>query len=325
MSLESLQKKYDKILNETKDITSPIIDRLTGNPSPSEVESVSEDGIIHRPCGVSKRVPKLDPVQIDAAQRKQEEITTEVDENPFEFPDAAQVRGDVSVGVGSGSSREKVSLPVMGKPKWFKELKKLVKGFGKPTRARGRDYYDIESLVRNVPEKESVRQKKKGDLVFTIVDTSGSMTQRAATGRTYMQEMAKYVPQIVSDYDGFVMVIDTEIKDIFPNKQVRKAMKAANANAMMLAGGGGTDFDKAYEEIVRRQRAEKFDSLIIVLTDGGVYLPANMVQELRSSIVVMPKEELDWFSSANPEFMAMVASPQYPAVKIVAIDFKTEE
>mgnify|MGYP003654150821 CR=1 FL=1 len=325
MSLESLQKKYDKILNETKDITSPIIDRLTGNPSPSEAQSVSEDGIIHRPCGVSKRVPKLDPVQLDAAQRKQEEITTEVDENPFEYPDAAQVRGDVQVGHGTGSSREKVSLPVMGKPKWFKELKKLVKGFGKPTRARGRDYYDIESLVRNVPEKESVRQKKKGDLVFTIVDTSGSMLTQADTGRTYMQEMAKYVPQIVMDYDGFVMVIDTEIKDIFPNKQVRKAMKAANANAMMLAGGGGTDFDKAYEEIVRRQRAEKFDSLIIVLTDGGVYLPANMIQELRSSIVVMPKEELDWFSSANPEFMTMVASPQYPAVKIVAIDFKTEE
>jgi putative intracellular protease/amidase len=325
MSLESLQKKYDKILNETKDITSPIIDRLTGNPSPSQASEVSEDGIIHRPCGVSKRVPKLDPVQIDAAQRKQEEITTEVDENPFEYPDAAQVRGDVQVGHGTGSSREKVSLPVMGKPKWFKELKKLVKGFGKPTRARGRDYYDIESLVRNVPEKESVRQKKKGDLVFTIVDTSGSMLTQADTGRTYMQEMAKYVPQIVMDYDGFVMVIDTEIKDIFPNKQVRKAMKAANANAMMLAGGGGTDFDKAYEEIVRRQRAEKFDSLIIVLTDGGVYLPANMIQELRSSIVVMPKEELDWFSSANPEFMTMVASPQYPAVKIVAIDFKTEE
>ena len=91
MSLESLQKKYDKILNETKDITSPIIDRLTGNPSPSQVGEVSEDGIIHRPCGVSRRVPKLDPVQIDKAQRKQEEIVTQVDENPFEFPDAAQV------------------------------------------------------------------------------------------------------------------------------------------------------------------------------------------------------------------------------------------
>ena len=125
------------------------------------------------------------------------------------------------------------------------------------------------------------------------------------------------------------MVIDTEIKDTLENKKARKAMKAANAqaetNAMMLAGGGGTDFGKAYEAIVQKQRAEKFDSLIIVLTDGGVYLPANMVQELRSSIVVMPKEELDWFSKANPKFMAMVASPEYPAVKIVAIDFKTEE
>ena len=38
MSLESFQKKYDKILNEAKDITSPIIDRLSGNPSPEEAE-----------------------------------------------------------------------------------------------------------------------------------------------------------------------------------------------------------------------------------------------------------------------------------------------
>ena len=50
-----------------------------------------------------------------------------------------------------------------------------------------------------------------------------------------MQELTKYVPQIVQDYDGFVYVIDTEIKDIFTNKQIKKAMKKATANAMMLA------------------------------------------------------------------------------------------
>ena len=331
MSFEVLQKKYDKVLNETKDIVSPIIDRLSGNPSPAEAEEATDDGIIHRPCGVSKRVPKLDPVKLDKAQKKQEEIVTQVDENPFEYPDAAQVR-DNTAGVGTGSNREKVALPTMGKPKWFRELKKLVKGFGKPTRSRGRDYYDIESLVRNVPEKESARKKKKGELVFTIVDTSGSMLATANTGRTYMQEMAKYVPQIVADYDGDVLVIDTEIKDVFPNKQVRKAMKAANANAnmaktnaLMLAGGGGTDFDKAYEWILRKQRVEKFECLVIILTDGGVHLPANMAQELKSSIVVMPKEELEGFEQWNPKFMDLVSSRQYPAVQIVAIDFKNEE
>ena len=220
-----------------------------------------------------------------------------------------------TAGHGTGDSRQKVTLPIMGKPKWFKELKNLVKkGFGKPTRTRGRDYYDIESLVRNVPEKESVRQKKRGDLVFTIVDTSGSM-----------EEMAKYVPQIVADYDGYVMVIDTEIKDIFPNKQVRKAMQVANANALMLAGGGGTDFDKAYEEIIRRQREEKFETLVIVLTDGGVFLPANMIQEINSSFVVMPKEEVEGFASINSDVMAMAESRKYPAVQIIAVDFLNKE
>ena len=325
MSLESFQKKYDKILNEAKDITSPIIDRLSGNPSPEEAKQATDDGIIHRPCGVSKRVPKLDPVQLDKAKKKQEEITTQVDNNPFKYPDAAKARGDNSPGHGTGTSREKVSLPTMGKPSWFKELKRLVKGFGKPTRKRGREYYDIESLVRNVPEKEAAKKKMRGDLVFTIVDTSGSMLAKAETGRTYMQEMAKYVPQIVEDYDGFVMVIDTEIKDIFRNKDVKKAMKAANANALMLAGGGGTNFDLAYEEIIRRQRAEKFESLVIILTDGGVILPPNMVQELKSSIVVMPKGELELFERLNSNFMPLVASPKFPAVQIVGVDFKSEE
>ena len=273
-----------------------------------------------------KHVPKLDPVQLEKARKKQEEIVTQVDENPFEFPAAAQVRGDNTAGHGTGDSRQKVTLPIMGKPKWFKELKNLVKkGFGKPTRTRGRDYYDIESLVRNVPEKESVRQKKRGDLVFTIVDTSGSMTMKSSTGRSYMEEMAKYVPQIVADYDGYVMVIDTEIKDIFPNKQVRKAMQVANANALMLAGGGGTDFDKAYEEIIRRQREEKFETLVIVLTDGGVFLPANMIQEINSSFVVMPKEEVEGFASINSDVMAMAESRKYPAVQIIAVDFLNKE
>ena len=140
-----------------------------------------------------------------------------------------------------------------------------------------------------------------------------------------MEEMAKYVPQIVADYDGYVMVIDTEIKDIFPNKQVRKAMQVANANALMLAGGGGTDFDKAYEEIIRRQREEKFETLVIVLTDGGVFLPANMIQEINSSFVVMPKEEVEGFASINSDVMAMAESRKYPAVQIIAVDFLNKE
>jgi len=331
MSLESLQKQYDKILNETKDITSPIIDRLTGNPSPSQVGEVSEDGIIHRPCGVSRRVPKLDPVQIDKAQRKQEEIVTQVDENPFEYPDAAQVRGgEISSGDGTGDKRERITLPSMGKPKWFKYLKNIVKSFGRPTRKRGRDYYDIESLVRNVPEKESVRQKKRGELVFTIIDTSGSMTERANSGRTYMQELGKYIPQIVLDYDGEVIVIDTEIKETVKNKKIKQAMKVANANAnsLRLAGGGGTDMSKAYEYIIQRQRKEKFEAIVILLTDGGLNskdLPANMIQEIRSTFLVMPEMYLKSFEKKHSKFMAMVQSPQYPAVQIVAIDFKNEE
>ena len=326
MSLESLQKKYDKILNETKDVTMPIIDRLSGNPSPAEAQAAEDDGIIYKPCGVSKRVPKLTPRQLDEAKQTQQEITKQVDDKPFEYPDAAQVRGGNSPNrEQTGTSREKISLPTMGKPKWFKELKDLMKGFGRPTRKRGKTGYDVESLIRGVVEKERDKLKRRGDLAFTIVDTSGSMLAKAATGRTYMQELTKYVPQIVQDYDGFVYVIDTEIKDIFTNRQIKKAMKKATANAMMLAGGGGTDFTLAYEDIVRKKRAEGFEALVIVLSDGEVCLPADLIQELKSTILVMPLKNVDWFSHSNPDVMAMVASPDFPAVKIVGIDFQKEE
>jgi hypothetical protein len=332
MSLQALQKKYDKILNEAKDVTSPIIDRLTGNPSSAESEQADEDGIIHRPCGVSKRVPKLDPVQLDEAQRKQEQIVTQVDDNPFDYPDAAQVRAtEIPSGEGTGDRRENISLPIMGKPKWFKYLKNIVKSFGRPTRKRGRDYYDIESLVRNVPEKESVRQKKRGELVFTIIDTSGSMTMSANSGRTYMQELGKYIPKIVEDYDGEVIVIDTEIKyPIYSNKKIKKALKTANANAnsMRMSGGGGTNMSKAYEYIIKKKREEKFEAIVILLTDGGLNskdLPANMIQEIASTFLVMPQGELQRFEKKHSKFMGMVQSEQYPAVQIIAIDFKNEE
>ena len=328
MKSDALKKKYDKLLNETKDITIPILDRMMENKGEPKAGEIQEDGVIYEPCGTSKHVPDLDPVDLEKAMQKMDEIGKQVDENPFDYPDAAQVRGTNQPGTGAGDAREKVTLPVIGKPKWFKELKGLVKAFGKPMRKRGREYYDIESLVRNVPEKEAARVKKRDDYVFTIVDTSGSMTFKSKSGRTFMEELSKYIPPIVAEYEGEVLVIDTEIQDIFPNKVVKKALKKAKKdateNAIMLAGGGGTDFDKAYAYILDRQRREKFEALIIVLTDGGVYLPTAMIQELGSTILVAPKEELQLFEQLNQAFLSMVKSDKYPAVKIVAIDFKKE-
>lgn len=329
MSAKNLRKKYDKILDETRDITTPIFNRMLekkGGPSAGEVE---DDGIIYEPCGVADHVEQLDPVDLDKARQKMDEIITQVEENPFDFPDAARVYGQNNPGTGTGDKREIIQLPQMGKPSWFKRLKGLVKAYGRPVKKRSRGEFDIEMLIRNVDEKDRIRSKRRNELVFTIVDTSGSMLATSASGRSYMEEMAKYVPQIVEDYDGEVLVIDTEIKDIFKNKDVKKALrkakKDASQNQLMLAGGGGTNFNKAYAYIVERSRNEKFEALVIVLTDAGVFLPANMVQELGSTILVAPLQELEFFEKNNKDFMAMVASDNYPAVQIVAVDFSKQK
>ena len=90
MTIEELQSEYDRLLSEAKDVTSPIFDRLTGNPSPAQAKESMSEGIIHKPCGVKKRVPKLDPVQLDKARESQEQIEKEVRENPFEFQEVAK-------------------------------------------------------------------------------------------------------------------------------------------------------------------------------------------------------------------------------------------
>ena len=50
-----------------------------------------------------------------------------------------------------------------------------------------------------------------------------------------------------------------------------------------------------------------------------------MIQEINSSFVVMPKEEVEGFASINSDVMAMAESRKYPAVQIIAVDFLNKE
>lgn len=320
MSVERLQNKFDELLRETRDETFGIINRLTEEPESNFGQAPDDSGIIHRPCGMGKQVPDLKPIEIEEATKKQDAIINQVKEKPMDFPELARQQGEnAGIGKGAGDMVARRPLVRMGKPKWFKMLKGLVKSFGRPTRKRSREYYDNESLVRNVPEKEPAKKKERGELIFTLLDTSGSMMSQTSTGRTYMDEMGKYIPQIVSGYDGAVYQIDTEFTQV-SNKAARKAFK--KGNSMAYRGGGGTDFDAAYEDIIKRKRKEKFQCLVLVLTDGYVTIDPAMVQEIGSSIFVIPKGDVDAFMRFNGGvLMDMVESKKYPAVTIVAVDF----
>jgi hypothetical protein len=324
MTSKTYQKKYAKLLKETRDLTVPILDRLLEkDDTPEAGEIVGEDGIIYEPCGTFEEIPDLDPVEIADAQKSTENIVTEVEENPFEYPEASEARGQNAPGDGLGESREKITLASIGKPAWVRELKGLVKGYGKPTRKRSKDYYDIESLVRGVPEKESAKKKKRGDLVFTIVDTSGSMMQRSVTGQTYLKELMKYVQPIVEDYDGEVVIGDVAPRVILPNKYARKALK--ESQSLSAAGGGGTSFDRMFDYIIQRKRQEKFECLVIVLSDGGVIINPAQIQELGSCIMVIPKNEKATFESLNKgTMMTMFQSNNFPLVRLLSLDFRTE-
>ena len=85
---------------------------------------------------MSKRVPTT-PRQLDEAKQTQQEITKQVDDKPFEYPDAHKSEEAIHQ-TESRQYKPREDFPTMGKPKWFKELKDLMKGFGRPTRKRGK-------------------------------------------------------------------------------------------------------------------------------------------------------------------------------------------
>ena len=84
-------------------------------------------------------------------------------------------------GDNTGNKRQRIAL-LNGQPKWVKELKSLVKG-SEAEEKRGREYYDIESLVRNVPEKKRPKEDENASGIYDFGHL-GSMTQKSQESRS---------------------------------------------------------------------------------------------------------------------------------------------
>lgn len=314
MSVKNLKDKYEKLIQETRAITNPILDKdATPQQEPGQRDADTNPNSIYKTCGTFEKVGKKKAKSKDKARKKAKQIHQDVKGNPTRYPAAARAVNRIKQ--GSPSMQRTTELSDIGVPKWVKELKGIVKGFGKPLRKRGKKDYDIESLVRGVVEKEQAREKKKEVVVYTIFDTSGSMG-------SVIGDFAKFLPQIVKPYDGEILMIDTEITAIYDNSELRKAF-AQGQTSVRTPGGGGTVFDQAYEYIInqltvkRGNTDRKYQAVVLVLTDGYVYVPINLVKEVGSSVFVLGnKGQYESFARSHPEFMALVNGPD-PAYNII--------
>jgi len=331
MSIEKLKKQYDKLIGDTQSVVVPIINRIQDhNEEVMNKEYGSTDEGVYRTCGTMRKVKKISSVDKKKGREKLIQIEEEIKDLPTAYPEAAGAIGHAHSSEGTQmGERKKANLPIIGTPPWVRALKGIVKNFGKAKRRRGREYHDIESLVRGMPEKQSERKLKRQDYLYTIMDTSGSMLAESPTGRTYLDEMAKYIIPIAREFDGILYMPSDYMNELivnvnyFENKDLRKGFaKAKDIAKLNVVGGGGLYAYPAYEEIaIEITKNNNARPLVITLTDGYENFPESIIRELRTSIFVMPEQAVQSFRRQNRKIAQMADSKDFPLVDIIPITF----
>ena len=90
------------------------------------------------------------------------------------------------------------------------------------------------------------------DVVYTLIDTSGSMMGTGKDGKTYLEILGGYLPYIVGSFNGEVWCVDTKIHDKVDNKKARENFDLAQT--FKLRGGGGNDWTEAFNQLIALQK-----------------------------------------------------------------------
>jgi uncharacterized protein with von Willebrand factor type A (vWA) domain len=295
--LSRLKKSANDIMREVSDVIEPIVERLYEKLDKIARKKEKPSEKIPT-CGTAKAVGNYKSSEVKRAAEVRDEVIDQIKQNPHVFNEIANIGNqstDISTETNAGSDRGSVVLPEIGTPKWVKELKEMVRGFVSGQKARSKDYYDPEDLVRGVLSKQSEKKIKKEIYIYTLLDTSGSMNTILAGGKTYIELMMSIIPSLVQEYQGEVILCDSVIhKPIYKNRQIREALE--KTGKFVYAGGGGTEFDLAYRYIISeiqevKKKQPNAEALVLTLTDAGVRWNLNLIRELKNFIVVTsPKE-----------------------------------
>ena len=315
-------------LKQDIDDNNAIIDPITADLPPS--------------CGSIKRNPytegaKLTPEELKAAREAKDvisDITEEILSNEIDFPEGSSIipPKPAAPGKGSGGDKGMFKVPGLGgTPKWFKEIEAGVgELIGQPEIGRkGIDYEGAQTyisqgiFVNRKPKAKTVGYNKQ---IYVLLDQSGSMSQYAASGISFLKLLASFIPELAKKYEGYFWVCDycdmsqyDADENLVPNASVKLEDVTQR---IVYHGGGGTAFGGAFKKLgdierTKQKKNPKYEMCVIFFSDmevGGEFEEYEKYGPTRQIYVTMESRrnilEKEKFIQTDPNIKAVYIDMQ---------------
>ncbi len=313
-SKEVTEKVNDIAKNVNKELAS-FYERLNKVVSMSKAKAQSATDISRqvKPCGIAEQIEEISEEDRQIAMSTVKGIESDVVKNKddFGYIDLSE-RGADKGSKESGDNEDAVQLINVGVPKWVQDLERSVKS--KLKRVKKREWFDAEALHRGITRKAKERGMKKIDYVYFLLDVSGSMGAYSYKGIPLLALFASYVPAFAKRFDGLWMQVDGD--EVVP-KELSKIGKG-EIKSLILAGGGGAQFDMATEWMKNHIKENRIENPIIIMaSDAHEYFEFEI---LPNTIFVTTQEGWNFSHNADTGLIKQGFPDASKGQKVIIID-----
>ena len=244
-------------------------------------------------CGSIEKNPfvegeDLTPEDLQDIRQAEEDITeiiTEISDNEIKFPEGGSILPPSPPGEEGGGEVGYIALPESegGEPEWFSAIEAgLGELIGMPE--IGRKNLDYEGAQTYISQGVAVFRKLKSKVidknkeVYVLMDQSGSMSQYAFEGISFLDLLAQFVPELGKKYTGEFWVCDGcgmnkyDEKARIPNDKV--PLQDVDKR-LIYHGGGGTAFGGAFRKLgniekYKQQENPEYEMCVIFFSDMDI-------------------------------------------------------
>lgn len=244
---------------------------------PLNVQKYIDKSSLYEPCPIIQEQENLTQEQINTAVTLAETIKQDITKDPYKFLSVNDDRTEI--GVGSKDSGDGVGRVIntiyIEEPSWIKDIVDFCKKY---KRSKGKEYFDIEMMMRGRLSKKKARVKAQDSSLYVLLDVSGSMEHYSYKGIPMLQIMATYIPIIAKKFEGWWVQSDGEI----PRMSPLKILKNDYDGKMMLTGGGGADYVIAINTIIADSiiKYKNSEPTIVLMTDMEEQFPNPMPKNI---------------------------------------------
>lgn len=283
-SYEEMNNSYNEIVQGVNSSLSELLGEIKKGLDDYWEQNNSVNTAKSRPCGILDRQPDISEGDRITGQGVVDDISAEVRDNPIDYANLKEIGPHGKPGRGTGSTRGKIRLPKIDEePTWITELETEVNVFKR--RGKTKSYYDPLELSRGIPAKEREKKLLKQKSLWILLDVSGSMFSYTYHGKSIIELLASYIPEIAKSFEGELWQIDEGA----PNKIIKlDDLRGEDIKDIEIRGGGGTDFNAAFKllakkkEEISEQIGGEAEFMTILFTDAEVYwnpdlMPSNLI------------------------------------------------